>query len=1040
MNELSWWWPNPERLHEVLLSDAEAHSPAVALAVHQPMFIRRRRHYEFIDTPQAETVDESAILAQLHEPVGDGCQVVLIEGKSGTGKSHVVRWLEIQLERRSDRSCRVVVPVSKGSRLRDIVRKISERPELAGDTHAELRQQLSRAQEPIDPKDAASRLCQQLSFVCEARADAAKRKQQEGRALSELEKLQKEWGDARQLPHLLVYNPLRPLLVDAGRSTRRLVEHLHARADPLAPRTEQEFVESDLVFDEIPEELDDRARRILSRLEDAEHRREAVHVLNDALDEAKRSLLHLNPGVVQDVFKSIRSELLIQGKELVLLVEDFADLSGLQKEILQAAIQTGSPGGTETYCPLRTVLAFTDGILKEETVLSRAQHIYYVPNLLSEEHVIDHSVRLVASYLQAARFGAAVLEGAMREAHDADRWLPAAPEISDDATAMRDAFGVSEDIPLFPFTRSVVERLVRDAYGRELLFIPRDIIRDVMPRVLQHREAFVRAAFPPDAFRPSRAAQLTDEQSQWLKMINPTGSLRHRLESFLLYWGLNAGAARAFGLPEPDSTPGLRPLVTPATRTTKGKAPDSIASNRGSLVTGIGGATSDARPIPVVLFGDECQLFQSWRTGSDIASNQERNAIRKATEGCLRPAFAWAWRPRIEKASAVSARWNGLHEWIEIAGLRLSTDAHVRLTLVTPEEREDKLGNEALTRELVAVRAPTTTWDVEGIEMHLAAHLSFIERHREEAERHRLGIWHSRSWDALPFLVTALAMTGAVLGVKDCGSSVPEDFIDALFADPPEVSPREGPWRREVAELRGRRASLRTILEMEIGAYQGAGDTVHAIDAAQLLPFVPNSKREPPALPSVPNFPPGARADTHIENVMETAAIIGRLAAASVKEIDARRGFASQVRSYLAEGLDKDALITALGACGRELKTQGALTEEGADEMKTAISALKKAAVVAPLESTDRLVAAEASVWKRLVSLGRNEPEFAGLAATKVVLDRVDTFLRQHERHFTSGADIDPLDEALAAHETQLGEARALLGKLTPPAANEDAI
>jgi len=68
MSDLSWWWPTPQRLHEVLLSDAEAHSRAVALAVHQRMYIRRRHHDEPIDTARSETVDERAILTQNMPP------------------------------------------------------------------------------------------------------------------------------------------------------------------------------------------------------------------------------------------------------------------------------------------------------------------------------------------------------------------------------------------------------------------------------------------------------------------------------------------------------------------------------------------------------------------------------------------------------------------------------------------------------------------------------------------------------------------------------------------------------------------------------------------------------------------------------------------------------------------------------------------------------------------------------------------------------------------------------------------------------------
>ncbi len=1044
MKALSWWWPALERLNEVLLSDAEAHSPAVALAVHQRMHILRRHHEETIDTDRAEVVDEGAILGQLQEPVGDGCQVVLIEGRSGTGKSHVVRWLEIQLDRLPDRASRVVLPVSKGSRLRDIVKQLCDRPELAGPQHAELRQQLSRAQEPVEPKDAASRLCGQLAFVCEEREREATRKQQEGRALTDMENLQRQWGHPRQLPHLLVYNPLRPWFVEKGRSMRRLVEHLHAKADPLAPRTEQEFVDADLMFEELPDDLDAKAAQVLGRLDDPDCRSEAVRVLNDALDEAKRILVHLNPGVVQEIFKSIRRELILQEKELVLLIEDFADLSGLKKEVLQASIQTGSPGGVKTYCTLRTVLAFTDGFLREFTVLSRAQHVYYVPNQLDEDHVVEQSVRLVGSYLYAARFGAAALEKAMREARGAERWLPTPPEVGDEELALLDSFGRSEDIPLFPFTRRVVERLVRDTYRASLLFVPRDVIRDVMPRVLNHRDAFERDAFPPEAFQPSRQAQLTDEQSRWLKLVQPTGAMRQRLESFLLYWGLNAGAARAFGLPEPGTTDNLRPPGLVGGLAKGGKSQETWTYSEGGEKKGGGG--SSGRPSLVTEpFTYERNLFELWRAGTEIASLADRRDIRSAVEACIRP--AWAWHPRIAKPAAVAARWRGWQESINIAGLRLAADVQVPpLTLVRPEEREDKLLNEALARELAAVygsgsanKSPKTC-DIDGIETHLAAHLGFVERHRPALERHLLSIWYSRSWDALPFLVSALAMTGAVLGVQNCGSSVPIDFIDALFADPPEAALHDSTWSREVlTPLRELRTSLRELLEKEIGAYQGDGSTVHGIDAARLRPFVPASKGEPAELPPVPVFPAGVSNEPDIKTVLATTAILGNVALASIIEIDARRTLAARVRAYLGEGLEKDALATALVAFLKELKQRDALTEEPANEMKVVVTALKKAAVVGPLESIDRLVARDASLWQRLVSLGRNGQEFASLANTDRILTKVDAFLQEHERHLTGATNIDPFDEALAAHETQLADARQLLGDLAPLGTNEDA-
>ncbi|WP_437991288.1 protein DpdH [Sorangium sp. So ce145] len=1043
MNALSWWWPPLERLNEVLLSDADAHSPAVALAVHQRMHIRRRHYDEPIETEHVQLVDERAIFEQLLEPVGDGCQVVLIEGKSGTGKSHVVRWLEIQLERhdrRQEYPSRVVLPVSKGSRLRDIVKQLCDRPELAGEQHAALRQQLSRAQEPVEPTDAASRLCQQLAFVCETRWREAARKQQEGRALTPLEMLQRQWGDPRQLPHLLVYNPLRPLFVEKGRPMRRLVEHLHAKAGPFTPRTEQEFVDADLVFDDLPDDLDARARRLLNHLDDPDRRSDAVRVLNDALDEAKRILLNLNLGVVQEVFKAIRHELLLQKKELILLVEDFADLSGLQKEVLQASIQTGSPGGVRTYCTLRTVLAFTDSFVEERTVLSRAQHVYYVPNQLHENDVVEQSIRLVGAYLHAARFGVAALERALREAQDAERWLPAPPEFGENESALLSAFGRSGDVPLFPFTRSVVEQLVRDTYaGKSLLFVPRDVIRDVMPRILTHREAFEQGVFPSEAFQPSKQAQLTDEQARWMRNIQTDGATRRRLEKFLLYWGSNAGAARAFGLPEPRDSDSAH---TP--REVRGVGGKGGAQDGGSAKNDNEKKETEARHPQrprAELFANERAIFESWRTGTDIAAPAERRNIRNAIDTSLRPALGWAWRPRFSR-SAFAARWHKWQEWIDVSGLRLADDAHVPLRLVGDEERSDKLANEALVRELAATRGSSSlkTCDVEGIERPLAAHLAFVERHRPVVEKHLLDVWHLRRWDVLPFLVNALALTGAILGVPNSGSSVPDDFIDALFADPPEAPLHDSAWAEKVSKpLRAVRTALRGLLEREVGAFQGDGDTVHGIDVARLLPLVPAPKSEPAALPTVPSFPTEAASDADVTTVTTAANLLRNISTESSDELDARRALAARVRAHLGDDLDKDALVTALGALLRELKELGFLTEERANEMKAVVTQLKKAAVVEPLESTDRLVAKETSLWQRLVSLGRNEPDIARLANTDRILAKIDAFLQENERHLPPSTKIEPLNEALTAHDTQVAEARTRLGALAGMGANEEA-
>ena len=318
--------------------------------------------------------------------------------------------------------------------------------------------------------------------------------------------------------------------------------------------------------------------------------------------------------------------------------------------------------------------------------------------------------------------------------------------------------------------------------------------------------------------------------------------------------------------------------------------------------------------------------------------------------------------------------------------------------------------------------------------MHLAAHLAFVERHRPAVEQHLLGLWHHRRWDALPFLVGALATTGAILGVPNCGSSMPEEFIDALFADPPEAAPGDSAWCREIsALLRPLRVSLRDLLEREIGAYQGDGGMIHGIDVVQLFRFVPAPRCEPAPPPTVPTFPPNAIPDADIKVILDTVSVLDRLETASIDELADRKALAERVRSHVGSRAERDKLAAALGTLVRELTNLGVMMGDDTEQMKTMIAALKKAALVEPLESMDALVGGDASLWQRLVALGRNEADIGRLTSTARILDRIDVFLTGHERALRDAAAIDPLDEALTAHEALLADASVHLSESATP-------
>src|SRR5262249_48730870 len=131
--DLLEYWPRQEDVFACVKTDAEASSEAVSLAVHQTMrFERRVVGGEVGSLPDCN--EHELLQAFLAENLPDGRVIVPIVGNSGTGKSHVVRWLDAQLRRVDGHERRVVVRITHGPSLKGGMGLLLRRPH--GQTHA----------------------------------------------------------------------------------------------------------------------------------------------------------------------------------------------------------------------------------------------------------------------------------------------------------------------------------------------------------------------------------------------------------------------------------------------------------------------------------------------------------------------------------------------------------------------------------------------------------------------------------------------------------------------------------------------------------------------------------------------------------------------------------------------------------------------------------------------------------------------------------------------------------------------------------------
>src|SRR5262249_17235757 len=274
-----------------------------------------------------------------------------------------------------DHDTRVVIRIPKGTSLKGVLGILLR--DLPGSEYDQYRQELARAQEALDPNEAAGLLCEMLAHTVSEIGVAARARLLEHPG-DKVARERDAYCQSNMLPALLRNQLLRDQHFIRTRTggdgvITRLVEQLTEGRPAGADDDRQHlFRPQDLEFDQIDQDgLGAAEKRAVGQLDREERRQVAARILNTALDAAKQRVLRLEP-TISDLFDAVRRQLLEQKKELVLLVEDFAAVSGMQKQLLQVIIKEAFRDGRQVLCTMRTVIAYTTGYMDTATVLTRA--------------------------------------------------------------------------------------------------------------------------------------------------------------------------------------------------------------------------------------------------------------------------------------------------------------------------------------------------------------------------------------------------------------------------------------------------------------------------------------------------------------------------------------------------------------------------------------------------------------------------------------------------------------------------------------------
>lgn len=823
MTSLNDFWPSPQSVAECIRTEAEVVDDAVLLAVHEPGPLITRAANGAVERPATE----ADLLASLMRDASDGSAVlVAITGESGVGKSHLVRWLHAQLQRHPRRAQLVIVLVPKTASLRQVVERILQ--PLEGDVYSKLLAELSQTVDHLSPSHAAAMLCTALSLVLE-------QKYIEGMTTLKSTAL----GDRELRERLDLTRILRNLIREPEVFDKwfrfpleRIVRQTIEGGSEQQTGEQRRFVPGDLdpPNSYTPDGSRPTIQAALQKLtrNDGASRPLAAEVLQDALDPALRDVFQfpraLGQRTIEEIVDSIRQQLLRDGKELVLLIEDFAALAGIQQPLLNLMIAESDHSGVRVRAPIRTALAVTDGFLpSRQTILTRAKQEWLIPSTAGSPNVIiERMVSLAGRYLNAARWGAVALreQFLVDASGEIDSWVKPFPiDLPDDDHRKLSAFGCSsQGYPLFPLSALAIESIAYRELspGGELRLNPRAFIDTVLRQTLSFRSLYEGKVFPPANFKsaaPNATVQIA------LRSRGMPEAQLERMAPVLDYWAGNPsnlsdpprvarGVFEAFYLPWPFDT---KLDVTRAAAVAVGKHSGQRLS----------GQPSSPQPSPPP--SPELEYLNAWSKGSVDQKCALR--VRKLLAEALKDRIDWSiYRLKSRQIEAA-------HLWLPFASVG-NPNNEPKFVVAAETRPLDPI----LLAGLAALERWSDnkkSWDYTSAEVDYPIAQQLLDRIESQAVAWNTASAEQQAGVALKLLQRQALMLRLSDAVQP---SMPplSDYYSNLPKTPwnPDASDTQpaAAIAKAICRAESARATVTGVVDRSLGCFQGDGDTLHAID------------------------------------------------------------------------------------------------------------------------------------------------------------------------------------------------------------------
>jgi energy-coupling factor transporter ATP-binding protein EcfA2 len=798
-NYLCW---SPAQVHDIINAEAEAVSDFVFKAVHSDQILMcgpptgarfELKREAFSARTQQQFLDFFLDQNQRHMQVA-------VFGRSGSGKSHLIHWMKTAI--REDAS-RIVLTIPKsGTSLRSIVSMIIERLPLNAQTP--FHEALARAGDSVRDRDGQKH--ELLNQIAQAIRE---------------ETVTPSNPDAEQLQAII--STLPDLFQDAYLRKQyfmrdenvisKLVDHVFSRKTGYVPQDDlQRFRAEDFPAGgrdyKNASEPARQAIQVLTSLPDLVLPM-ATAVVNRALDGAAiaRAFGFTGDRIIE-LMDTLRAHLKSEGRELILLIEDLAQLQGIDRALLQALLNQGN----DKLCNIRWALAATTGVFE-----SVSSTVYTRLTLLID---MDHSsggeagtitkstlAGFAGRYLNATRVGPAALANWFASTAGNVDELPNACHSCVYLDECHRGFGASPDgVGLYPFTESALWNMtVRADENLDHGFNPRVLQNNVLKPVLDsYADDLIQGTFPPSTLSNMLGGDLTLSQLERERLRRSVPQQEY--ERSLTYQDLWNGTSQLVQVPKIIQTAfNLSPLVF-----------DAIDITEPAPLPGSGDSLNRQTDTTSNLLQD----LDSWEGGKTI-SQRLAGALREPLFEAISSAIDWdaCYMQRSFFASAQSTKPFRARS---ISFLRQETQLQLQVVNLTisPEDTGPGRAASALRGLLLAKRHGN--WAFADAMRHLVALQDCVEYWATSVLEQFQRLLHSgKNWDT-GLAALELLCVGACLTNLLKAEFTSAELLNAALGTWPEESGAHTPELKAVfKKLRSDRERLVSVFRAGYSGTKG---------------------------------------------------------------------------------------------------------------------------------------------------------------------------------------------------------------------------